>query len=134
MVRVRPIVFFDGVCGLCNGFIQFVLAVDRTAVFQIATLQGTTAVNLLGLDASAPLATVIVRADSGKLLTRSNAVIYIFRQVGGIWAAVAMVGRWIPERVRDWCYDVVAANRFRLFGKLSTCRMPTPSERGRFLD
>ena len=127
----RPVVFFDGECGLCNGFVNFAMARDPRGRLTFAPLQGETAKDRLpasdrGLD-------TVVFLDDGGTRERSTAVIAALRRLGGVWPAVAAVLAVIPRPVRDLGYRVVAANRFRVFGRRDTCRTPTPEERGRLL-
>jgi predicted DCC family thiol-disulfide oxidoreductase YuxK len=140
----KPIVFFDGVCGLCNGFVDFTMARDPAARFRFATLQGETAAALLreqalaaGPDSGAadsqqnPLRSVLLW-ENGILYRRSDAALRVIARLGGIWRLAAPL-RLIPRFVRDLVYDFIARNRYSWFGKRDACRMPTPAERERFL-
>jgi predicted DCC family thiol-disulfide oxidoreductase YuxK len=129
---LKPVVFFDGVCGLCNGFIQFIFDVDKGQAFQVAALQGKTAEATLDAESRAVLSTIVVRDAHGKFLKKSDAVFYVLGTIGGLWRVVSWL-RFLPRPLRDHGYALVARLRYRLFGKLDTCRMPTPSERQRFL-
>lgn len=128
----KNIVFFDGICGLCNVFVDFLLREDRSEALLYAPLQGETAKKYLPTSEVNDLKTVIFYRN-GKLLTRSDAVIEIFRSMGGIWG-FAVILKIIPRQVRDYFYRVVAANRIKWFGQKEICRMPTEKERGRLLD
>ena len=141
----HPIVLYDGICGLCNRTVQFVLKRDRAAVFRFAPLQSPLAGRVLAKhdkDAT-DLDTVYVLlngdpADLAKdgevLLERSSAVIYMLRRLGGFWGVVGNVLRWIPRPVRDWGYGIIAKIRYRVFGKYDTCPVPSRETRKRFLD
>jgi len=125
----KNFVFFDGVCGLCNAFIDFLLKEDKQNVLLYAPLQGKTAgSHVKGLNAS-NLKTVIFLSDN-KVFTRSDAVIEIFRSMGGIWR-LAVVFTIIPRPIRDYFYNIVSVNRIKWFGQKETCRMPTEKERGK---
>lgn len=125
------IVFFDGVCGLCNHFVDFLLRADRRQRLAYAPLQGTTAAATLPAPLSKGLDTVIYLRD-GMLHTRSSAAIRILMDTGGAWRALGIL--WvIPRPLRDLLYNAVANNRYKWFGKKETCRLPTPAERARFL-
>jgi predicted DCC family thiol-disulfide oxidoreductase YuxK len=128
-----PVLFFDGVCGLCNGFIQFLFDVDEQSVFKVATLQGAFAAEKLPDTLTKNLNSLVVMTDEGTLLTKSRAVLFVMTRVGGLWRVVGIAGNLVPARVTDIVYDLVAKNRYHLFGKLESCRMPTPSERSRFV-
>ncbi len=128
-----PVLFFDGVCGLCNGFVQFLFDIDQALVFKVATLQGTFAAEKLPESARTNLNSLVVMTDQGRLLIRSRAVLFILDQVGGLWRIVSFAGKVIPSAIADFIYDFIAKNRYRVFGKMETCRMPTPEERSRFV-
>lgn len=129
--RIRGIVFFDGVCGLCNRFVDRLLAVDTDGVLRFAPLQGTTAQDRLPAGLADELNTVVYLRD-GVVLTRSDAALRILMDLGG-W--LKLHGAWfiVPRSLRDYVYDWIARNRYRWFGKHETCRLPTPEERTRFL-
>lgn len=127
-----PILFFDGTCGLCNKFVNFLFWIDKKGVFKVATLQGATAQKLLSAQRRSEIDTVVV-LDKGQELTKSNAILRIFQQLGGAWK-VAGILRIIPAFFRDWAYDIIAQNRYTVFGKWDTCRLPNREEKDRFLD
>lgn len=126
------ILFFDGVCGLCNGLVDWLLPRDSRQRLKFSTLQGLTAKKLLSDHYTQDLDTVVLWAR-GKILTRSEAVLYCLSEVGGIWT-LSKIFYLVPAFVRDAIYRLVAKNRYRFFGQLSTCRMPLPGEHLRFLD
>ena len=128
-----PVLFFDGVCGLCNHFVQVLFEIDQGQVFKVATLQGEFAAVTIDESHRRDLDSLVVSTSEGKVLTRSRAVLYIFNRVGGIWRVLHWLTIWIPAAISDRVYDFIAANRYRWFGKLDTCRLPTPEERTRFL-
>lgn len=136
-----PVIFFDGVCALCNGFVDFVLARDRGAVFRFAPLQGETAAGVLrggapaasGEDAEAGdwMNSMVLRDKDG-LHRRSEAALRILMGLGGPWRLLGIF-RLVPLPWRDGAYNLLARNRYRWFGKHDICRMPAPTERERFL-
>jgi predicted DCC family thiol-disulfide oxidoreductase YuxK len=76
---------------------------------------------------------VYVLAEDGRLLRKSRAVLFVLRQLGGFWAALSVL-RLVPAPIADRVYDLVAAVRYRVFGRFEACRLPTPAERARFVD
>ena len=136
-----PVVFYDGVCGLCNRTVQFILKRDRRKVFRFAPLQGPLANRILrarGIDPSG-LDTIYMavnydQSSKEQLLARSDAVVFVLREIGGIWRVGAAVLGVLPRSVRDWGYGLIARNRYRIFGRHETCPMPSESVRARFLD
>jgi predicted DCC family thiol-disulfide oxidoreductase YuxK len=125
------IIFFDGVCGLCNRFVDHLLRIDRRRAFRFAPLQGDTAKNLLAPGASGDPESVIYWRD-GKALQRSEAALRILMDLGG-WRKGYAALLLVPPVVRDAAYGWVARNRYRWFGKRDACRLPAPEERDRFM-
>jgi predicted DCC family thiol-disulfide oxidoreductase YuxK len=135
-----PIVLYDGVCGLCNRFVQFVLSRDKKAVFRFASLQSGFAREILGRHAANPdnIDTVCIVGNYGEagqfLLSRSEAVAFILREVGGIWGLLGSLLRIIPRSIRDCFYKLVARHRYRIFGRYESCPLPDAATCARFLD
>lgn len=125
------IVFFDGVCGLCNRFIDRLLRMDRDGSLSFAPLQGSTAQQRLPAGMADAMESVVYLRD-GAVLQRSDAALRILIDLGS-WRVLH--GAWFifPRVLRDEVYNWIARNRYRWFGKRETCRIPTPEERGRFL-
>lgn len=126
-------ILFDGVCSFCSWSVRFILRHDAKGLLTFASLQSPVGRRMLqeyGLDPT--------RMDSllflheGRLLAKSDAVLEILRYLGA-WRILRAV-KVLPRSLRDAIYDLVAANRFRLFGRRSFCFLPTAEERRRFLD
>jgi predicted DCC family thiol-disulfide oxidoreductase YuxK len=133
------IVFYDGVCGLCDRLVRFLLARDREARFRFAALQSAFAREVLaghGADASDLDSVYVIgrwATDSQVLLKRSRAVLFAVAALGWPWR-IALVLRVVPVPILDWGYDRVARVRYRVFGRFDACRLPRPEERDRFID
>lgn len=124
-------VLFDGYCGLCNRFVDFLLRHDRGRRLRMAPLSGTTATRLApGRAGGAPDSVVYV--VGGRVLARSDAAIAALSQLGGLWSFVAVLGL-VPRWLRDRIYDMVAVRRYRWFGQRDSCRLPGPGEQAWFL-
>jgi predicted DCC family thiol-disulfide oxidoreductase YuxK len=122
----RTVVFFDGVCHLCNGFVDWAVARDQNKQLLFAPLQGSTAASSLNLKQREKLESVLV-LDRGEVFEKSDAVLRVLSRLPRWkWTAVF---RLFPRALRDAAYDFVARNRYRWFGKKETCRLPTPEER-----
>jgi predicted DCC family thiol-disulfide oxidoreductase YuxK len=135
-----PIVLYDGVCGLCNRFVQFILRRAREEVFRFAWLQGARAGRILqrhGIS-SGELDTVYVVMNCDlpeeRLLARSDAVMFVLKELGGRWRLAEFFLRLLPRFLRDAAYNAVARQRYRLFGRSEICRVPSDQDRSRFLD
>jgi predicted DCC family thiol-disulfide oxidoreductase YuxK len=135
-----PIVLYDGVCGLCNRLVQFILRRDQAGVFRFASLQSPLASRILarhGADArDLDTVYVVVNGDTPEelLLARSDAVLFVLAQLGGIWGAGSFLFKLVPRALRDFAYSVIARRRYRVFGRSETCILPAPENRDRFLD
>lgn len=137
--QTKAIVLYDGVCGLCNRAVQFLLKRDRHDRLQFASLQSDVAARVLqrhGMDAKS-LDTVYAVLNYGEpdetLLAKGDAFLFFAKSIGGIWS-VARVGRIIPRGVRNWLYDFVARHRYQVFGKSESCMLPDPKQRHKFLE
>jgi predicted DCC family thiol-disulfide oxidoreductase YuxK len=128
----ESIIFFDGVCGLCNRWIDFVIPRDHSHRFRFSPLQGETAAERLDPKDTESLGSVVLQTGN-RAYRHTTAIIRILWGLGGFWAFFASLLWLIPWPIRHLGYKIVAANRFRFFGKKETCRMPTPDERARFL-
>lgn len=126
----QPIIFFDGACVLCNGFIDRVYHVDKRKQLSFAPLQGKTAGALLpqGERGKNNLSTILYWRE-GQILSESDAVLQIAKDLGGIHTSLYYLTKWIPKLLRDAVYRLVAKNRYNLFGKQDTCRLPNHDHR-----
>jgi predicted DCC family thiol-disulfide oxidoreductase YuxK len=123
------IVLYDGVCGLCDRLVQFLVAKDRERLLRYAPLQGDTAARLRAQHAAIPQdLDTMVFVDEGQVYLRSRAAARIARYLPWPWRAGAAV-RFVPRVVADWAYGLVARSRYRIFGKVEACGLPTPEER-----
>ena len=134
----NPIVLYDGVCGLCNRAVKFLLKRDRHDRLRFASLQSDFAATLLqrhGLDHH-DLDTVYVVLNHGQtdetLLAKSDAILLFAKAIGGIWNIARLV-KIIPRPIRNWLYDLVARHRYQVFGKYESCMLPSPRERHKFI-
>jgi predicted DCC family thiol-disulfide oxidoreductase YuxK len=133
------LVLYDGVCGLCNRVLQFLLRHDRRGVFSFAALQSATGqamVQRFG-GRSEELTTFYVVADyqgpNARAFTRSDAALFVAGQLDWPWQAARLMAV-VPKAIRDRLYDVVARTRYRLFGRYDQCLLPRPEWRSRFVE
>ncbi len=128
----KPIVYYDGLCGLCDGFVRFVVARDRLGRYQFAPLQGETARLRLGDELPLDALRTVVLAEDSALRVKSDAALAILAGLGHGWQMVRAL-RVVPRPIRDWVYDFIARHRFQWFGRREACRIPGLEERDRFL-
>ncbi len=125
---------FDGVCNLCARSVRFILDHEADQTLRFTPVQspaGTRLMRELGLDPE-DARTFILIAD-GKAYVKSDAAIRLSRYFRRAWKPLGVI-KFIPRRLRDWAYDVVARNRYRWFGRLDSCMVPTPELRARFIE
>jgi predicted DCC family thiol-disulfide oxidoreductase YuxK len=133
------LLLYDGVCGLCNRMVQFVLACDRRRVFHFASLQSATGKAAVEQSGGNPadLTTFFVvanyRSAQARPLTKGRASLFVMTALGWPWSAARLLGV-LPDAVLDRLYDLVARNRYRVFGRSEQCLMPRPEYRSRFID
>jgi predicted DCC family thiol-disulfide oxidoreductase YuxK len=136
--RYPYVVFYDGVCGFCNWMVRFILKRDRRGVFRFSPLQGALASQVLPRHGKDPadLDAVFLAIDANgpeeRLLDQGRASMRVLRELGGVWRIVSWLGI-LPTPILNWGYQLVARRRYRFFGKLESCPIPSPEERERFL-
>ena len=130
---MSALILFDGVCNFCNGAVNFVIDRDKAGYFKFAPLQsgiGEKVRDEHRIDK--PETDSIVLVENGRAFTHSTAALRIARRLDGFWPVFYGL-IIIPKPVRDLGYKLFAKYRYRLFGKLDTCMIPTPDVRARFL-
>lgn len=131
---MERIVYFDGVCNLCNASVQFILKRDPKGKFKFCTLQSPQGKKTLEKNSfpTESLDTFLL-SENGKVYTRSTAALRTLKELSGGWPL--LYGFIIvPAVLRDFVYGVVAKNRYRWFGKKESCLFPTPEIKSRFLN
>ena len=126
-------ILFDGVCNFCNRSINIILKHDKDNYFQFAPSQSNAAIErfqALSIDQKSIDSVILI--DNEKVYTKTDAVIQIAKQLSG-WPKLFRLLKFIPKPLRDFGYDLIANNRYRLFGKKDHCMIPNASIRHRFL-
>lgn len=133
--KAAEMLFYDGRCGLCHRAVRFIVAEDRRGeAFRFAPLDGEVFRAAVTEDRRAALPdSLVVLTVEGELLSRSSAVFYLMRRLGGVWGVVALIGQLIPVAWRDGVYDAIARVRYSLFRKPeSACPLLPGHLRSRF--
>jgi predicted DCC family thiol-disulfide oxidoreductase YuxK len=134
-----PVLLYDGLCGLCNRYVQAVLKHDRRGTIRFAALQSDYGRAVVGrhpaLKDVDSLVFVEPSPDTGeeRVSIRSTAALRVAAHTGGV-CRLWLIAYVIPRSLRDRFYDLVARYRYRMFGKYDSCRLPPPNVRDRFLD
>ena len=133
MENNKIILLFDGVCNLCNGFVQFILKRNKKRNIYFGALQSESGQRLLkerGLPCD-KFETLIVLTN-GSILKRSRAVFYLCKQLDFPWPLMGIF-KVIPRFISDFIYNLIAKSRYSIFGKKDVCMVPTPDIRDRFI-
>ena len=128
------IIVFDSVCVLCSRWLRIVLRHDKRGLYKFAGMQGHAGQALLrahGMNPQDPSSFLLL--ENGVAYADSEAAIRVLSSFGGVWR-IAGALRVIPAFVRDCLYRTIARNRYRWFGKLDQCMVPSPATAERFLD
>jgi predicted DCC family thiol-disulfide oxidoreductase YuxK len=127
------IILFDGVCNFCNASINFVMDHDPEKHFKFAPLQSEIGQDILRkfYKNTEDFDSVILLKDN-QLYQKSAAALEITKHLSGSWKYLSFFSI-LPTPFLDFFYDIIAKNRYRIFGKADSCRMPTPDLRERFL-
>ena len=135
----QHLVLYDGVCGLCNRLLQFLLRHDHRAVFNFASLQSATGKAIVARWGGNPdeLTSFYVLADfrtpEARIFMRSDAALFVAGQLGWPWKVMRVAGI-LPRALLNRLYDVVARTRYRVFGRFEQCPIPRPEFRSRFVE
>ena len=126
------IVFFDGVCNLCQGSVRYLIKHDKKEVLKFASLQGNYAKDFVNETEIQSMQSILF-FDGKMLYKKSTAILKLSRLLGG-WHQLLLLGYILPRFFRDWLYNIVAKNRYRWFGKKDQCMLPSKGFENRFLD
>lgn len=129
------LILFDGYCGLCNKFVDYVLRKDATHIFKLAPIQGETAAQVIATHSlkvvlSDPSS--IIYIDGDIVYEKSDAVLHIMSKLSKVGALYNLLF-YVPKIIRNPSYELIAKYRYKIFGKQQSCRMPTKEEKDRLL-
>ena len=129
---MERIVLFDGECNFCNQSVQFIIKRDPKGRFKFASQQSEVGQSFMmkyqipnGVDS-------IVLIEGSKSYLQSSAALRISKSLKGFWK-VGFALIIVPNKIRDWAYNLIAKNRYKWFGKLEACQLPSPEIKKRFL-
>jgi predicted DCC family thiol-disulfide oxidoreductase YuxK len=108
------------------------MTIDKSRQFHFSPLQSEFARNKLPANFTSDLKSVIYIDNENRMYSKSEAVLRILNDIGGLWK-ISIIGKFLPKKIMNGAYDMIAANRYKIFGKKETCRLPTPEERNRFI-
>jgi predicted DCC family thiol-disulfide oxidoreductase YuxK len=133
LAAVEPIVLYDGVCGLCNRSVRWLLRHERDHAMRFAPLQGPTAAALRAVHRNIPeTLESVVYVAGGKAYLRSKAFLHAATHLRAPWRWGHAL-RWLPGFLLDLPYRLIAWLRYRIWGTVDSCELPAPEHRARFL-
>lgn len=131
----KKIILFDGVCNLCNGFVQFVIKRDKQDIFRYAALQSEIGQQLVlerNIDVST-IDSVLLIEPGVAYYIKSDAALQIGKQLKG-YRSLSNILYLISSNLRNIVYDFIARNRYKWYGKKDQCMIPTPALKAKFLE
>jgi predicted DCC family thiol-disulfide oxidoreductase YuxK len=134
VVRVQtPLILFDGVCNLCNGWVRFIVRRDPKGIFSFAAQQSPVGqATIRDRMSDAPVLSSVVLIDDNSIYTESDAILQIVGRLAPPWSWMALLSI-IPKRIRDTCYRIIARHRYQWFGRTDVCQVPSADIRSRFI-
>jgi predicted DCC family thiol-disulfide oxidoreductase YuxK len=128
------VVYYDGICGLCDFFVNLIVKIDSKGILKFSSLQGPSGQKLLNdlKFKTEELDTVLFRTND-QVYTKSTAVFKIIKSIGGIWR-VFLFFELLPTSFNDFIYKKIAINRYKIFGKLDQCDISKFNKPGQFID
>eukprot|EP00752_Nemacystus_decipiens_P011905 g10556.t1 len=131
----RPVLLYDGVCNMCNGFVNLFLDIDTDKKFRFSALQSQTGRALLSMSGRSPddISSIVLVEESGAAHIQSDALLRMGRLLGGPVGLVLLPGVLVPKFVRNKMYDTVADNRYSVMGKREDCRCSDERYADRFI-
>lgn len=121
MENSNAIIFFDGICRLCNGFVRFLIKRDKKKKFKYVSIQSKVGQLILS-ERNIPDPDSVVLFYKNSFYFKFDAIIEIARLLSFPWSYFRVI-KFIPKKWRDYGYDFVAKNRFKWFGKLDSCEI-----------
>jgi len=131
--KKHPILLFDGVCNLCNGFVQFVIERDQEGLFKFAALQSDVGKNVLQhINLSTDDLSTAILIEDEKIYTQSTVGLKMIKKMN-VWYRFLYFLIVLPKPFRDFFYRILAKNRYKWFGEKENCMIPSPELQSRFL-
>ena len=128
------VILFDGVCKLCNAWSKFIIKYDREHIFKLCSVQSEEGRKILvHFGFSSEFYETMLYVEGGQCFQQSDAFFRVMAKLGCPWKVVCIF-RILPRSIRNWIYDRIALNRYRLFGRYDYCTLPSPDHEARFLN
>lgn len=132
LAQHQPVLFYDGVCNLCNHWVQLVLKKEKSPVLTFAALQSAAGDAVKTTFGNNPVPDSLILFANGKVYTKSDAALHLTRYMRRGWPLLGALFIF-PKFLRNAVYDTIARNRYKWFGQKDQCMVPSPEIRRRFL-
>lgn len=132
----KKIIFFDGVCNLCNGFIDFTIKRNKNKDIYYCSLQSQKAKEILAhknIVIKDNEYSTIYFLNGNSLYNKSSAILQVLKNLSKVYMLIGSICLIFPKFIRDYMYTFIAKNRYLFFGKKESCRLPLPEEINQFL-
>ena len=129
----HKVILFDGVCNFCSFWVNFVIKRDKNDIFRFAALQSETGMQylkLFGINITDPDTFVLINGEN--YFIKSTAALKVAWELKS-WLKISYPLIFLPISIRDFLYDLIAKNRYKIFGKKDVCRIPTAEEKKKFI-
>ncbi|GAB2188418.1 thiol-disulfide oxidoreductase DCC family protein [Sessilibacter sp. MAH2] len=131
--RDDHLVLFDGVCTLCNHWCAFLLKFDKQQTFKLASVQSAKGQEILKyLEMPTNDFETMLVIGEYRIYSKSDAFFYVMSKLPYPWKILQCL-QIFPRSLRNYCYDKIARNRYKIFGKKDYCALPNPADQHRFL-
>jgi predicted DCC family thiol-disulfide oxidoreductase YuxK len=130
----KKIILFDGICNFCNFWVNYVIEKDKNDLFRFASLQSEFGQSILSnLNLAENDIDTFVLIESKKYFIRSTAALKVVKDISG-WLKILYPFIILPVFIRDSVYNLIAKNRYKIFGKSEFCRIPSETEKSKFIE
>ncbi len=133
MINPDNVVFFDSACNLCNGSVNFLIKNDQNRALKYSSLQGKLIKTFL-VNKNIDIGSSLVFLSDGKIYLKSEAIIKILFKLNGLYKLLGIIGSVLPYSLLNIFYDLIAKNRYKLFGKNEVCRTNKKKYSNLFID
>lgn len=132
VLHMKKVILFDGECNFCNYSVQFIIKRDPTGHFSFASLQSKVGKKLMSTYQIPQNIDSLLLIDHDKWFSKSSAVFRICKHLNGFWKLFFLL-LVVPKPIRDFFYNIISNNRYKLWGKQDSCIFPTAEIKNRFL-
>lgn len=130
----KKVILFDGVCNFCNFWVNLIIEHDKKDLFRFSPLQSEFGISMLEkMNLSTSDFDTFVLIEKDKYFIKSTAALKVLKNISG-WLKMFYPLILLPEFIRDWGYNFIAKNRYKIFGKSDACRIPSEEEKSKFLE